>query len=65
MKLATLTVAEAAKILRYDEETVRRMVRRKELRGWGRPARIPVDVLISMGISYETIVNVVSKEQLQ
>jgi hypothetical protein len=48
-----LKTHEFAYLLRWDEETVRRMIRRRELKATGRPARIPVRELIKFGVTLE------------
>lgn len=46
-----LSVAEFARIGRICEETVRRMIRRREIKAFGKPFNIPRGELLKIGIS--------------
>lgn len=55
MQHAMVTTEQAAKLLQLDPETVRRKIRSREIKAWGRPARIPVDFFVKLGISATTV----------
>ena len=50
-----LTVDEAAFLLGFHPEVIRRMARSKQLKSFGRPHRLPVPQFLSMGFTQEFI----------